>query len=119
MILEITGLVILTVGVLFLILGAAGILRLPDVYNRLQAGTKATTLGAFFSLTGIGLVEPAWLLKCLVIGVFILLTNPISAHALARACRKTGVPLAEGSVVDKCEELNGCAELTEEGDRGE
>jgi multicomponent Na+:H+ antiporter subunit G len=88
-------------GSIFLFLGALGIFRLPDVYNRLQAGTKATTLGAFSSIVGIGLMEPAWFPKAFIIALFLLMTNPISSHALARASYRRGVKLWKGSVVDK------------------
>lgn len=88
-------------GALFLLLGALGILRLPDVYNRLQAGTKATTLGAFGSIIGVGLLRPEWLPKAILIAVFLLMTNPISSHALARASYRRGIKLWDRSVVDK------------------
>ena len=99
------GTVITAVGTIFLFLGSLGIFRLPDVYNRLQAGTKCTTLGAFLTIIGVGITETSWFLKCLLIAAFILLTNPISSHALGRASRKSGVPLWEGSVLDKSEEF--------------
>jgi len=99
----ILGGVLMAVGCLFLLLGGLGIYRFPDVYNRLQAGTKCTTLGAVCTIVGVGVAEPAWIFKAVLIAAFILLTNPISAHALARASRKSGVPLWEGSVVDMAE----------------
>ena len=95
------GIVFTGIGVAFLFLGSLGILRLPDVYNRLQAGTKCTTFGAFFSIVGIGIIEPTWFWKCLIISLFILLTNPISNHALGRASKRIGVPLCKQSIVDK------------------
>lgn len=88
-------------GALFLLLGALGILRLPDVYNRLQAGTKATTLGAFGSIIGAGLLRPEWLPKAIIIAVFLLMTNPISSHALARASYRRGIKMWDRSVVDR------------------
>lgn len=97
--------VVIGFGAVFLLLGALGILRLPDVYNRLQAGTKCTTLGAFCAIVGVGIAQPSWMLKALIVAAFILLTNPISAHALARASYKGEVPLYEGTVVDKWREF--------------
>ncbi|HKJ68233.1 MAG TPA: monovalent cation/H(+) antiporter subunit G [bacterium] len=102
---ETAGLIVTGFGVLFLLLGSLGVFRLPDVYNRLQAGTKCTTLGAFCTTLGVGIMEPSWFFKTLIIAVFILVTNPISAHALGRASRKSGVPLWKGSVIDKSEEF--------------
>ena len=102
---ELIGIIITGVGVLFLVLGNFGILRLPDVYNRIQAGTKCTTFGTFFTIIGIGIIQPDWFWKCLLIAVFVLVTNPISSHAIARASKKSGVPLWDRSVVDQSAEF--------------
>lgn len=107
----IVGTLITGFGVIFLFLGALGILRLPDVYNRLQAGTKCTTLGAFCTIVGVGIAEPDWIFKALIVAVFVLLTNPISAHALARASYKSAVRLYDGTVVDKCREFGECNQV--------
>ena len=87
-ILEIIGGLLILIGSAFLFLGALGILRMPDVYNRIQAGTKATTLGAMSLIMGVGFLEPTWMLKSIIIVVFIAFSNPISSHALARAMYK-------------------------------
>ena len=102
---QIIGIIITGIGTIFIFLGSLGILRLPDVYNRLQAGTKCTTLGAFLTIIGVGIMQPDWLSKTLVIAIFILITNPISNHALGRASRKSGVSLCDRSVVDKASEF--------------
>ncbi|RKY61853.1 MAG: cation:proton antiporter [Candidatus Neomarinimicrobiota bacterium] len=102
---ELVGVIFTGIGVLFLLLGNFGILRLPDVYNRIQAGTKCTTFGTFFTIIGIGIIQPEWFWKCLLIAVFVLVTNPISSHAIARASKKIGVPLCDRSVVDQTKEF--------------
>ena len=102
---QVIGNIITMIGAIFLFLGGLGVLRLPDVYNRLQAGTKCTTFGAFLTIVGVGITQPEWLPKTLVIALFILITNPISNHALGRASRKSGVPLCDRSVVDKAGEF--------------
>ncbi|HDI00066.1 MAG: cation:proton antiporter [Candidatus Latescibacterota bacterium] len=104
---NLAGQIVTGFGVAFLFLGSLGVFRLPDVYNRLQAGTKCTTLGAFCTIIGVGIMEPAWFWKALIIALFILATNPISSHALGRASRKGGVPLWEGSVADMSGEYYG------------
>jgi len=106
------GIIVTGIGALFLFLGSLGIVRLPDVYNRLQAGTKCTTLGAFFTIIGVGIMEPGWFWKTLLIALFILITNPISNHALGRASRKSGVPLCDKTVVDKSKEFEEYAKKT-------
>jgi len=102
---HLAGTIITAVGTIFLFLGSLGVFRLPDVYNRLQAGTKCTTLGAFLTVIGVGITQPGWFWKTLVIALFIFITNPISNHALGRASRKSGVSLCDRSVVDKAKDF--------------
>lgn len=82
---------ILLLGATFTLLGALGLVRMPDVYNRIQAGTKAVTLGALSLLLGIGLLYPDWWSKLLVIALMILVTNPIGSSTIARALLMAGV----------------------------
>ncbi len=98
---EVIGIVMIIIGAVFLFLGALGVIRMPDVYNRMQAGTKATTLGALSVIMGVGIYHPAWIFKTGIISLFILLTNPVSSNALARASHNAGIPLYKESVVDK------------------
>ena len=102
--LNLIGAVLTLFGTMFLFLGALGIIRMPDLYNKMQAGTKATTLGNILTLLGLGLLMPGWLPKIVLIILFVLITNPISSHALARAAHKAGLPLAKGSVLDQLRE---------------
>ena len=87
-------------GVLFLLLGALGLVRMPDVYSRMQAGTKATTLGAVGTIMGVGLIHPEWFFKTLIISLFILLSNPISSHALARGSYRVGIKMFQKEEID-------------------
>jgi len=104
---EITGMIITGIGALFLLLGSLGIFRMPDVYNRVQAGTKCTTLGSFLTIIGVGIMQPEWFWKTLIIALFILISNPVSSHALGRAARKAGVKLCDKTIVDKTKEFKG------------
>ncbi len=83
--------IVLLVGGFFIAVGSLGLLRMPDVYNRLQAGTKAATLGAIALLLGVGLHNPDWWPKLLVIIGFVLFTNPVGASTIARAARISGI----------------------------
>ena len=85
------GNLFLFIGVLFCFLGALGLLRMPDVYNRIQAGTKAVTLGSLAIIIGVGLRQPDWWPKLIVVAVFILLTNPIGSSTIARAFYRAGI----------------------------
>lgn len=104
---ETIGYIMITVGVLFDLLGCVGLVRLPDVYNRLQAATKCVTLGTCMILLGVFVLTgfTAMGIKALICMFFILITNPTSAHALARGSHKAGVPLWPGSVIDEYQEI--------------
>jgi len=114
--LGISGGIVSCIGALFLLLASVGILRMPDVYNRMQAGTKATTLGTILMLGGIAIGRPEWTGKLLLVILFLVLTNPISSHALARAAHYAKIPLAKGSVRD---ELRDQDSSDEEGGRND
>ncbi|MBU0693047.1 MAG: monovalent cation/H(+) antiporter subunit G [Candidatus Omnitrophica bacterium] len=103
---EIIGLIFITIGLAFDLFGCLGLIRLPDVYNRLQAATKCVTLGTCSILFGTFLIvgPVASGMKALLCMVFLLLTAPVSAHAISRGAHKAGVRLCEGSVIDKYEE---------------
>lgn len=102
--LELIGGLLLLGGTAFLFFGGVGLVRMPDTYNRIQAGTKSTTLGTLLSLAGVACLHPEWALKLLLIGVFLLFTNPLSSQVLARAAHRIGVKKAPQTVVDRLEE---------------
>ena len=106
---EIISTIFLVIGGLFYLLGGLGILRMPDTFNRIQAGTKATTLGAFALLIGVGIAHPEWFLKVAIIIIFIALSNPIGSSALARAAYKA-FPLPKNLVQNDLKELLGGSE---------
>ena len=81
----------LLLGAAFACLGAFGLIRMPDVYNRLQAGTKSVTLGTMAILIGIGLHHPQWWSNLLMIGVLVLFTNPVGSASIARAALIAGI----------------------------
>lgn len=97
---ELTGSIIMLIGSIFLLLGAIGIVRMPDVYNMMQSGTKATTMGTMLFLTGLAMVNPDWVFRFIILIGFIVYTNPISSHALARAAHYIRIPLSQKTVSD-------------------
>jgi multicomponent Na+:H+ antiporter subunit G len=98
--------VLYVIGVLFNLLGAFGLLRLPDIYNRLQAATKCVTLGTCMILLGVFIDYGISSLgaKALICLVFILFTSPTAAHAISRGSHIFGIRLWKGSSVDKLAE---------------
>jgi len=89
---------LVAVGVFFLAVGTIGLLRFPNVYNRMHATSKPTTLGtAAVFLAGFVRFGPGGAgLTSLVGIVFLFLTVPTGAHMIARAAQKVGVPFLEG-----------------------
>jgi multicomponent Na+:H+ antiporter subunit G len=90
-------------GAVFLFSAGLGVLRMPDTYNRIQTGTKATTLGTILILIGVAFLHPAWAFKLFILTFFVMLTNPVSSHALARAAHAIGIAEAESTVIDQLE----------------
>ena len=100
---ELISAIIVLIGALFLFLGALGVLRMPDVYNRMQAGTKATTLGTILFSIGIGLAnwQSGWCGKVIIIILFVIATNPVSSNVIARAAHYSGIKLTKISLKDE------------------
>jgi len=90
-------------GSAFALLAAVGVLRMPDVFTRMQASTKASTLGLGCLLIGSALQmgDVASLIRVASIGAFVFLTTSVSAHVIARASYFANVPLWEGTVLDE------------------
>ncbi len=99
-ILEIIGAAMVLLGSIVLLIAAIGLLRMPDSFNRIQVGTKASTAGVALIMIGFALIIPEWFGKLFTILLFVMLTNPISSHVLMRSAHKAGHPLTEGTVVD-------------------
>ena len=87
---------LVVIGALFALLAAVGLLRLPDLYTRMHAASKAGVVGAGLILLAVALVsfDAAVALRALLGIVFLVLTTPISAHLLARAAHLAAIPPA-------------------------
>ena len=70
--LQIIGAILTLIGSIFLFLGSLGLVRMPDSYNRIQAGTKASTLGTILTLLGIAFINPDWSGKLILLILFVL-----------------------------------------------
>ncbi|MGE3146743.1 MAG: monovalent cation/H(+) antiporter subunit G [Pseudorhodoplanes sp.] len=91
---ELIGSLLILLGAFFHFSAGLGMLRMPDAFTRMQAGTKASTLGNALILIGIAVFHPGWTLKLVILVYFVFMTNPVSSHALARAARSIGIPMA-------------------------
>jgi len=94
---------LMVVGATFMLLAALGLVRLPDVFTRMQAAAKASVLGAGSTLLAMAVYfgDFAVTARCLAVIAFFFITAPIAAHVLGRAAHILGVPLWEGTVVDE------------------
>ena len=103
---ETVGHILIGVGVLFDLFGCIGLVRFPDVYNRLQAATKCVTLGTILILLGVACSSGLGAMtgKAVVCAIFIIVTSPTAAHAIAKGAYVSGIKLWENSVIDKYSE---------------
>lgn len=90
-------------GATLALLAGVGVFRMPDVFTRMQASTKASTLGLGCLLVGVALRNPEFdfVVRAISIAAFMLLTTAVAAHVIARAAARSGVPIWKGTVVDE------------------
>lgn len=100
---DLIGSALLVVGGLTMLLAGVGMVRMPDLFSRMQAATKAATLGVGSTLLGVavcfGSLSVAF--RALLIIALVFLTAPIAAHVIARAAHAVGVPYWHGTLVDE------------------
>ena len=104
---DIFSIFLIIVGTALMFVSAIGIIRLPDFYLRMSAITKAATLGLFLLLIGLALYFNilGLTIKSVIIIILVLLTNPVGAHAIARAAYMNGTKLWEGNIIDELKEM--------------
>ena len=101
-VLHILSLILFLVGTFFMLLAGVGLLRMPDLFLRMSAATKASTLGAGFILLAAALYfeDLGSTSRALATIAFIFLTAPVAAHRIGRAAFFDGVSLWEGTQRD-------------------
>jgi len=101
---------LLLIGAGLMLLSAVGILRLPDVFARMQAAAKPGTLGiaCMFLAVMIHFGSVGVIVRSLAVIIFFLITAPVAAHMIGRAAFTLGVPMWEGTIIN---------ELRRQGDR--
>jgi multicomponent Na+:H+ antiporter subunit G len=99
---EVIALTLIFIGSAFLLLASVGVLRMPDLYMRLQASAKAATLGLGCLLLGLAVhfSDIAVTSRALLTIVFLVLTAPVAAHMIGRAAYIVGVPLWHRTIRD-------------------
>lgn len=100
---ELFSAVLIIIGSSFIFISALGLLRMPDIYMRMSATTKAATLGVGFVLAGTALhfMDVGIISRAIITIIFLLLTAPIAAHMIGRAAYFNGVPLWHKTKIDQ------------------
>ena len=100
-ILEIVVCLLLVLGIFFLFAGVVGVIRMPDTFCRLQSATNIATMGAIAcSIYGFGNDNTSLGVKALIMVLFLLISNPVGAHAMARAAYRIKAGLYEKTKFD-------------------
>jgi multicomponent Na+:H+ antiporter subunit G len=118
---ELIGDVLMIIGAIFLLLAAVGVLRMPDLFTRMQPATKGTTMGIACTLLAVAVHfgNSSVTTRALAAIAFFFLTAPVTAHLIGRASYFVGVPLWKGTVIDELRgrynplthDLGGAAEM--------
>ncbi len=98
---EVIVAVLILIGVAFSLSGAVGVVRLPDVYSRIQASSKTITMGAVPALLAVAVGKGFFTqygVRALLVAFLLLTVNPAASHALARAAYKAGIKQWPGAV---------------------
>jgi multicomponent Na+:H+ antiporter subunit G len=98
---EVIVAVLVLIGVAFSLSGAVGVVRLPDLYSRIQASSKTITMGAVPALLAVAVGKgffSQYGVRALLVAVLLLTVNPAASHALARAAYKAGIKQWPGAV---------------------
>ncbi len=98
--------ILLGLGGAFCFLAALGVLLMPDLYNRMQATSKAVTLGATSMVLAVATHygEAYITTRCLLAGIFLFITVPVGSHLIARAAHRVGEPVSSDTVMDELKE---------------
>ena len=103
------GCAVLLIGSAFTLLAAIGVLRLPDLYTRMHAASKAGAVGGGMILLAVALVsfDGSVALRAIIGAGFLLLTTPVSAHLLARVSHRGGYHSDANMVIDDLKSKSG------------
>lgn len=113
--------ILMVIGAMFMFVAGLGVLRMPDLFIRMSAATKASTLGVGFLLCAV-VVKFTYLeiiSRTFAIIIFVILTAPVGAHMIGRAAYVVGVPLWKGTIIDQlCGKYDRCSDVSESRSEG-
>ena len=100
---------LMVIGAALILLAAVGVVRMPDLYSRMQSATKASTLGVGCTMLAVAVdfADLGITTRVVLIVAFVFLTAPVSAQMIGRAAYYVGVPLWKGTTLDELQDHNG------------
>jgi multicomponent Na+:H+ antiporter subunit G len=101
---EVVVAVLAAIGLAASLSGVVGVVRMPDLYTRIQCSSKTITLGALPALLALVVgegIDNEYASRALIVGFLLVVVNPAASHALARAAYKIGIPQWKGAVADE------------------
>ena len=106
---DVVTVALMVIGGVLMLLAAVGVVRMPDLYSRMQSATKASTLGVGCTMLAVAIdfADLGIATRVLLIVAFVFLTAPISAQMIGRAAYYVGVPLWKGTTLDELRDYNG------------
>jgi len=98
---DILAIIFLLLGFFFLAVGIIGLIRLPDIYNRLHALGKCDTMGTGLIILGMMLLVPGMtnVVKLALMGALTYTINPVMTHIITKTAYVRGTPMTEGSFI--------------------
>ncbi len=87
-------------GIFFFVIGMIGFLRFSDVYTRIHASGKMSTLGMLGLLIGTAILEPDTTLRVIALAIFLITTQPVASHVIASAAYRSGVRMKDNDARD-------------------
>ncbi len=95
-------------GSIFMLIAAIGVVKLPDVYMRMHAITKAASLGAILMLTAVSILYVSWIvwLEAVMVVIFIIFTTPVATQMISKAAHEGHTPKGDGYIMDELKDSN-------------
>jgi multicomponent Na+:H+ antiporter subunit G len=104
-ILQIIALIAVIIGTFFSIVGILGLIRLPDVYSRLQATGKVAVFGVVLLLVAAAAWTPLGWGRALLLILLLMVAGPVTSHAIASAAYRIGIPMKQAISDDLADKM--------------
>ncbi len=102
MIQEVISDILVVVGLVFMTLGVFGMIRMPDIYTKLHAASKAVFLGVIMlAIAAMFVGSQAMIMRLILLSAMLLVTTPVAAHAIGRGAYITGEQMDTPGAVDE------------------